>query len=446
MLVLIVFLILICCALTYILPAGTYEKDANGYVIADSFRYVDRTPVSPWAALMNVAAGISSQGSIIALLLIMGGTISVIIESGSVSSVINFAVHKLQDKSIKVLVPSIVVLMSVIGALAGQDSLVAFVAVGLLLVKRLRLDRIAALSIFYLSYMTGQASGPTVAIILMAQETAGLKPVSGLGCRLIVWALLTTACVIYTTRYCLRIAADPSRSIMGALEKPDGDEGSDKTAPTLKWNEIVSVCCMFVPFGFYAYGAAVLGWGFDQLIGFAVLAVLVVGLVNRISPSRLANMFVTGAAPMGGVCLMIGFAKVIGDVLQDGMIMDTIAHSAAGLIGSFGSAAAASGIFLFTTTFNLLVPSGPAKVPMLIPLFIPVADVLGVSRQVLCLAFQLGDGLTNYITPVSSVLAAALAMSGVNYGKWIRYVLPYVAITFVISFAVLSVFQGMGWS
>lgn len=69
---------------------------------------------------MDVSNGIAAQGSIMALLLIMGGTISVIIESGAVSSVINFAVYRLQDKSIKVLVPSIVVLMSVIGALAAK--------------------------------------------------------------------------------------------------------------------------------------------------------------------------------------------------------------------------------------------------------------------------------------------------------------------------------------
>ena len=126
--------------------------------------------------------------------------------------------------------------------------------------------------------------------------------------------------------------------------------------------------------------------------------------------------------------------------------MDTIAHAAAEVIGSFGSAAAASGIFLFTTLFNLLVPNGPAKVSMMIPLFVPVADVLGISRQVMCLGFQLGDGLTNYITPVSSVLAAALGMTGVNYGKWLKYVLPYVLITFVISIVALSILQTIGWS
>lgn len=444
-LVLIIFLILVCCALTYILPAGLYEVDsATGYIVPNSYHNVARTPVSPWSALLGVTAGIASQGTIIALLLIMGGTISVIIESGAVGSVINYSVYKLQDKSIKVLVPAVVVLMSVIGGLAGQDSLVAFVAVGILLVKQLKLDRIAALSIFYLSYLTGQAAGPTIAIILMAQETAGLQPVSGLGARLVVWAVLTLTCVLYTTHYCLKISRDPSKSLFGSLEAPD--ESSSLEAPKLGFKEIATVSCMFVPFAIYAYGAASLGWGFSNLMAFALLAVLVVGLVNRISPSRLAAMFVGGASTMGGICLMIGFAKVIGTVLTDGNILHTIAYGAVNVIGQLGSAATAAGIFIFTTLFNLLIPSGPAKVPMLIPLFLPVADALGMSRQVLCLAFQLGDGLTNYITPVSSVLAAALAMSGVNYGKWLRYVLPYVCITFVISVAALTFLQSIGWS
>ena len=139
--------------------------------------------------------------------------------------------------------------MSVIGALAGQDSLVTFVMVGLVLVKKLRLDKIAAMSIFYLSYITGQAAGPTIAIILMAQETAGLPPMSGTGARLIVWAALTLLCVFWTTRYCLKISRDPSKSILGFVEQPDANDtlGKNRSNPGLSRNRdralhVGSVC------------------------------------------------------------------------------------------------------------------------------------------------------------------------------------------------------------
>lgn len=445
-LVLILMIILICCGLTYIVPAGLYEIDAQtGMVVPNSFHWVESSPISPWRALVEVTNGVASQGVIFALLFIMGGLIYVVIESGAVNNVINYSVYKLQDKSITVLVPTIVVLMSVIGALAGQDSLVTFVLVGLLLVKKLRLDKIAALSIFYLSYITGQAAGPTVAIILMAQETAGLAPISGLGARLVVWAALTLLCVIYTTRYCLKISKDPSRSILGYMEEPDEKDELSKTQ-TLGVKEIVTVLCMLVPFGIYAYGAALYSWGFPNLIAFAMVAVIVVGIVNRTNPNELAVTFLKGASAMGGICLMIGFAKVVGIVLTDGKILHTIAYGAVTVIGGLGDAFTASGMFLFTTAINLLIPSGPAKVPMLIPLFVPVADVLGITRQVRCLAFQLGDGLTNFVTPVSAVLAAALSMSGVDLRQWWRYVLPYTGLTFVIAVVALTILQSIGWN
>lgn len=446
-LVLILLIILFCCGLTYILPAGLYEIDPQtGLVVPNSFHWVENSPISPWRALVEVTNGVASQGVIFALLFIMGGLIYVVIESGAINNVINYSVYKLQDKSITVLVPAIVVLMSAIGALAGQDSLVTFVLVGLLLVKKLRLDKIAALSIFYLSYITGQAAGPTVAIILMAQETAGLAPISGLGARLVVWAALTLLCVIYTTRYCLKISKDPSRSILGCVEEPDGNDELNKSVPVLGTKDIVTALCMLVPFAFYAYGAAAYAWGFPNLIAFAMVAVIVAGIVNRTNPNELAVTFLKGASAMGGICLMIGFAKVVGIVLTDGKILHTIAYAAVTAIGGLGDAFTASGMFLFTTAINLLIPSGPAKVPMLIPLFVPVADVLGITRQVMCLAFQLGDGLTNFVTPVSAVLAAALSMSGVDLRQWWRYVLPYTGITFIIAIVALSILQSTGWS
>lgn len=446
-LVLILLIILFCCGLTYILPAGLYEIDPQtGLVVPNSFHWVENSPISPWRALVEVTNGVASQGVIFALLFIMGGLIYVVIESGAINNVINYSVYKLQDKSITVLVPAIVVLMSAIGALAGQDSLVTFVLVGLLLVKKLRLDKIAALSIFYLSYITGQAAGPTVAIILMAQETAGLAPISGLGARLVVWAALTLLCVIYTTRYCLKISKDPSRSILGCVEEPDGNDELNKSIPVLGTKDIVTALCMLVPFAFYAYGAAAYAWGFPNLIAFAMVAVIVVGIVNRTNPNELAVTFLKGASAMGGICLMIGFAKVVGIVLTDGKILHTIAYAAVTAIGGLGDAFTASGMFLFTTAINLLIPSGPVKVPMLIPLFVPVADVLGITRQVMCLAFQLGDGLTNFVTPVSAVLAAALSMSGVDLRQWWRYVLPYTGITFIIAIVALTILQSTGWS
>lgn len=447
-LVLLVIFIILTCGLTYILPPGEYNVDPKtGLVVANSFHAVDASPVSLWRAVMMLTEGIASQGVIFALLFIMGGLINVVIDSGSIHAIINAAVHRLEDKSIIVLVPCVVVLMSLIGALAGQDSLVAFVAVGMVLSRKLKLDRLAALGMFYLPYITGQAVGPTGAIILMAQETAGLPPVSGFGARIVIWLILTGLTIVYTTRYCLKVSRNPTASLSDGILAPEPGEALQSTGAEEKLGRhIATLSALLVPFLLYAWGAASMGWGFPELLAFAFIAVLAIGLFHRMDPNRLASSFVAGAAAMGGICLMIGFAKVIGMILIEGHILHTIANAAVVLIGELSEGLVATGIFLFTTIFNLLIPSGPAKVPMLVPLFLPVADVLGISRQVLCLAFQLGDGLTNCVTPVSAVLAAAMTLSGSNLAQWLRFVLPFVAMCFVIAIASLTVLQMMGWS
>ena len=187
--VLLVLLVLVSCLLTYIVPAGQYQYDENGYVIADSFQYVENTPVSPWDAVLKLTSSIAAMGTTYALLFVLGGMVSVMISSGSVENIVDFSIFKLQDKSLKVLIPCISVMMSLLGGLAGNDALITFVACGMLLARRTRLDRIAGMAIFYLPYITAQAIGPTVLMILMCQEMAGIPAVSGLSVRVAIWII-----------------------------------------------------------------------------------------------------------------------------------------------------------------------------------------------------------------------------------------------------------------
>lgn len=134
------------------------------------------------------------MGTTYALLFIVGGMVSVMISSGAVENLVDYSIFRLEDKSLKVLIPCISVLMSILGGLAGNDAMITFVACGMLLARRTKLDRISGMAIFYLPYITGQAIGPTVLMILMCQEMAGIPAVSGLTVRIVIWIRL----------YCIR--------------------------------------------------------------------------------------------------------------------------------------------------------------------------------------------------------------------------------------------------
>jgi len=445
--VLLIALVLIACLLSYIVPAGQYEYDENGYVIADSFHYVENTPVSPWNAVIKLTSAIASMGTTYALLFVIGGMVAVLISSGAVENIVDWSLFRFQDKSLVILIPVITIIMSLLGGLAGQDSLITFVACGLLLARRTKLDRVSGMAIFYLPYITAQAIGPTVLMILMCQEMSGIPAVSGLGVRVIVWILFTAFTAWYNTRYACRVAKDPSRSIDGEILSLENGQEVDMTkAVKLKISSVIGIAMMIVPFVIYAIGSAKAGWGFEWLIGIGFVDAIVLGVIFRFRPNDWSKRFCKGAAEMGPVCLLIGFSKLISVVLGDGQIINTIAHAALTLIQSMGAGLSAVGMFLFTTLFNLLMPSGPAKVPLLMPLFTPVADILGITRQVLCTCYQLGDGLTNFLTPVSSVLATGLILSNTKYSKWLRYAVPYAAILIGFSAVLIFVLNAVGWT
>lgn len=445
--VLLIALVLLACLLSYIVPAGQYDYDENGYVIADSFHYVENTPVGPWNAVIKLTSAIASMGTTYALLFIIGGMVSVLISSGAVENIVDWSLYRFRDKSLTILIPIITVMMSLLGGLAGQDSLITFVACGMLLARRTGLDRISGMAIFYLPYITAQAIGPTVLMILMCQEMCGIPAVSGLGVRVVIWIVFTAFAAWYNTRYACKVAKDPSKSIDGEILMPEDGQQLDYTKPvTIRMSSIVGIVMMLVPFVIYAIGSAKAGWGFEWLIGLGFVDAVLLGIVFRFTPNDWSRRFCKGAMEMGPVCLLIGFSKLISVVLADGQIINTIAHAALVLIQNMGSGFSAIGMFLFTTLFNFMMPSGPAKVPLLMPLFTPVADILGISRQVLCTCYQLGDGLTNFLTPVSSVLATGLILSNTKYSKWLRYAVPY-ALT-LIAFSAVCIFalNAVGWT
>ena len=444
-LLIILGLILFACFLTYFAPAGTYQVDEDGRVIAGTFEYIANTPVSPFSALLMIQKGIINAGSVIAMMLVAGGAIATVISTGAFEEILNFGVYKLEDKSVKVLVPAIVVMMSLLGAFAGGDSMIAFVTVGIVICKRLRLDRITAMGMFYLGYLIGQGASFTSNMVMNFQSTAGVAPLSGMGVRIIIWMLFTLANAIYCTRYALRISRDPSKSIVGEILEPDGDMSTEITISRFPLRATVVALVMILAYVLYAVGNQTYGWGQEYLLVIMVLNAIFSAAVYRIPANKASKTFMSGAQSMGGICLVMGMARVIGFVLTDGNVMHTIAYGASNVIGNFGLAAAGVGIFVFTLLINFAIPSGLSKAAIVIPILAPIGDVCGLTRQVVAFAYQMGDSLTNTLTPVSGPLTGALGLANVDYIKWVRYSAPLMGILAVIAGAFIAVLSAMAW-
>ncbi len=392
-LVLIMLLILVFCALSYIVLGGEFQLDDNKRAIAGTFQFVGQNPVSPWQALLSIKKGIVGSASTISLLLICGGSLAVVISTGCFEEMINYGIYRLEDKSVIVLVPAIVTLMSLLGAFAGNDSMIAFVTVGLVICSRLKLDRICAMSMFYLGYLIGQGASFTSTLLITVQSICEVTPLSGMQVRIIIWIIFTAIHAAYCTHYALKITKNPLRSITGVLTKPE--EQGEKKETKFPIRAFVNMITLFSCYIIYAFGSKNYGWENDYLVALMVVDVLFTAVIYQVNPNEVGKRFFKGAQGMGGICVVLGFAKVIGTILTDSKMVNTIAHGASTLFGGFGPMVAALAIFAFILFFNMLIPSGYSKAAILLPLVCPVGDVLGVTREIIAQIYCIGDSLTN---------------------------------------------------
>ncbi len=438
--------ILVASLLTYVIPAGVYNTLPDSTAIdPDSFHFIDPTPVSPFDAFLSLQPNLAGNGLVISLLLILGASTEVLISSGAINSLVDTGVAKFKDKSITMVIPMIYLLMTVLGALCGNDSMLAYVAVGVIVSCKLKLDRLCAVAMFYLPYITAQAAGPTTAIILVAQEILGLQPLTGAGIRIVILILFYLAGATYVTRYALKVNRDPNRSLVGKEGllrlSPEEEKLSLENASTkFEAKALLAIGSVIGGYLFYAWGASTYGWSWRELCATILGASVFVGIFYRMSPNTLASSLFKGAVQMGGVCLLLAFGRTISVTLTSGNIIHTIAYYAIEFLSNFGAIPSAIGLFIFNLLFNFIVVGGIGQAQIILPIIMPIGEVIGISKEVLSMILQFGDGLTNCMTPLSGPLMGSLALGGVAYPTWIKFVFKIVLVNaFIAACAIVFV-------
>lgn len=442
-LVLFPIIIIVFSLLTYVLPGGSYELDSAGKVIAGTFTPAEAVPFSPWKALLSVRSGIIAQASMISQMLVIGGAISVVLATECFENIMNYAVYKLQDKSVKILVPCIVTMMSLLGAFAGSDSMIIFVTVGILICRKLKLDRICAMAMFYLGYLIGQGASITSTVLINVQTMAEVPPLSDMAVRVPIWIIFTAVNAFYCTRYALKVYHDPNRSLLGCVLEETEDMGEIKEMKT-PVTSIVLAVLMFATYVLYAIGGKNWGWGLDYLFALVILLAIASAIIARMPANKAAQTYFKGAQSMGGICLVFGLAKVVGTIITESTTVYWLAEVASNTFGKLGTVGAVLAIYVFILLFNLLIPSSSSKAAVLMPLLCPICDVLGIARGLLVTVYMIGDSLTNTLTPVSGPLCGSLGLAEVDYTDWIKYAAPLMGILIVVGAICLAVISAMG--
>ena len=418
-LILLLAAVVLAAVLTWILPAGSFDRrddPATGrrVVVAGTYHSVERSPVGPFAAAVSVPRGFVAGADVIGVVLFVGGAWVVVDRLGTLPALVAVLVARFRRRGLWA-IPVICTFFAIMGALENmQEEIIPLVPVLLVLGAGLGVDAVVR-------------RGDECGRCDDRQRVRSDQSVSG-GNRAQARA---------TSAICRRRpACGDVRCRIGRVDRLDRSlcraqscasesvptRPSPSPTPTLPLKHVLILILALAPMAVYVYGALRLDWGFNELSGAFLVAGILAGLVGGLGVMGTLTAYLEGAQSLLPAALMIGVARSISMVLDDGHVVDTILNA---LVTALANVPATLSGFLQIAAqalVHVVVPSVSGQAVLTMPLFVPLADLLGMSRQVPVLAYQTGAGLTELVTPTNGALMALLLAAGVPYERWIRFV------------------------
>ena len=432
--VILLVIILFAAALTWIIPSGEYarvEDPVSGKKVVDAstFNYVENVHVNIQDIPLLIIKAFSANADLMMLILLSGGAIHMLTASGALQALIATIVRKFSNR-VEVFIPLLMLVFALICTTQGVNTFIGFAPITVMLAMSLGLDSIVGVGIILLGGAIGFSTGTlNVSTTLIAQKIAELPNYSGIGYRWVCFVVYYIVTCLWLVRYAKKIQKNPELSPMYDLDQnSEFKNASLDEFGTLDTRKILSILALVVALVAIVYGCINLDWDFaEQSAVFLVLAVAV-GLIAGFDANKICAEFMNGTKKMLTAAFIIMFARAIGSVLSAGKITDTIVHSMAVVLTGLPAALLGVGMLVANTLINVVLTSGSGQAAAVMPIMIPLSDLLGVTRQTCILSFNFGDGFCNYILPTSTALMGILGAANVPYDRWMRFMWKMFAI------------------
>ncbi len=418
-------------ALSYVLPAGQYERrddpvTGRSVVVAGTYHAVEPDPVGPFDAFVAIPLGMIDAAEVVFLVFLIGGAFAVVDRTGALRWGIEWLIARLGQRDILV-IPVICIAFAMGGVLENlQEEIIALVPALLLLTRRLGFQPLIAVAMSAGAAFIGSAFSPINPFqVGIAQKLAELPLLSGGLYRITFLVIALALWIAVTMREAVRTRGAPAAdTAVSALE------GSTRY--------VLILGMIAMTFSILVVGLLEWGWGFNELSALFFIMGIIVGLIGRLGVSGTAQAYVDGFQSMAFAALLIGFARTIFVVLEQGRIVDTIVHGIFTPIADLPLALSAIGMMIAQAFIHVPVPSVSGQAVLTMPVLVPLSDLLELSRQVTVLAYQYGAGLCDLVTPTNGALLAILAAAGVRYEQWMGYVFRwYIALMVLGGIAVV---------
>ena len=445
-------MIIIMALLTYVIPAGQYQKveGPGGRMIVDpsSYASVEASPAMPFDILKAFPKGLAAAQSIVFFIFIVGGSFNIVNQTGAIEAGISKVALSLKGKE-KLMIPIIVFVFSLGGSTIGMaEEAIVFVPIGVALARALGYDAVTGMAMVSLGAAAGFTSGfMNPFTVGVAQGIAELPLFSGIGLRIIIWICTLILVIGYIYRYANKVKADVKNSYVYELEMQEKDMAIDLSNVRKMTKRDTAVLLIFVVgMAILIFGVFKYGWYITEIAAIFLAIGIFSGIAAAMPIDDIAKHFILGAKDMTMGALVVGLARGILVVMEGSLIIDTIIYGLASAISALPKAISAIGMLLVQTFLNLIIPSGSGLAATTMPIMAPLSDVIGVTRQTAVLGYQFGDGITNSIVPTSGVLLANLSIAKIKYEEWVKFVGPLMILWTVMGciFMIIAVMINYG--
>jgi uncharacterized ion transporter superfamily protein YfcC len=422
--------VLVAALLTWIVPSGQYDRrddTATGrrVVIAGTYHPTASAPVGPFAAAVGIPRGFIAASDVIFLVILVGGAWVVVDRLGTLPAVVGWLVDRFADRGLLV-IPIVAMFFGAMGAVENmQEEIIPLVPVLMALGVGIGVDGITVVAMSAGAAMVGSAFGPTNPFQAgIALKLAQLPPLGRGGLRLTMliiglgfWIALT---MIHATRVRRVHDANRERTVRS------------KSRTTLARKHVLILAVIVAPLAAYVYGAMKLDWGLNELAGGFLIAALVAGVIGGFGVAKTVTTYLEGMQSVLTAACMVGVARSISLVLDDGRVVDTILHALVTPLSHVPALVAVLLMVPFHALLHVPVPSVSGHAVLTMPLFAPIADLLGFSREAAVISYQTGAGLTEMITPTNGALMAVLLAAGVPLQRWLRFAAAGIAVLVLV--------------
>ncbi|MEJ5261809.1 MAG: YfcC family protein [Ignavibacterium sp.] len=448
-------LLVLIAALTWIIPGGKYERTImNGreVVVPNSFKYVESHPQGIFDLFISPLKGFVEAALIIGFVLIVGGAFNVLAKTDAINSLINKLAKAYKTSKLlqNLFIPVLMLMFSLGGATFGMnEEIIPFVLIIVPICLALGYDSIVGVAIPLIGAHIGFASAFLNPFnVGIAQGIAEVPLFSGIGYRMISWAISTAVAILFLLWYVRRLKKNPRISPMFEEDEArrknehfdviyNNDNHFSLRHKAVLITFVLSLVLLVV-------GVVEFQWYIEEIAGMFFIMGIVVGIIGGLKSDDLIKAFVDGAKDLVGTALIIALARATLVLSRDANIIDTILYGLSPFIESSSPVFASQKMFVVQAIINFFVHSGSGQAALTMPIMAPLADLAGVTRQTAILAFQFGE-YTNIIIPTSAVTMGALSMARVPWDKWAKWVLPLMIILFVLGFILLIPPNLIGW-